>query len=212
MIQNKNIAWYTLVLLFLLTNVFYVSAQSSSKTSAQKEEEIKLNENAVKMIQFDFTAQPNNKIEKMLEAPLEAEWKKFKEKVPFKRSFADTTTVKQIDGYVRATPYSIWNRYNEDPIESVMPTLKKKWSVYWKLTPYLNKQNEEYGKTIIPSTGEMYEALTAPSGSGVVIETDFNKLLFESLTARGRAIKHNRKYANAWKTYAIYVSGNRIKR
>ena len=68
MIQNKNIAWYTLVLLFLLTNVFYVSAQSSSKTSAQKEEEIKLNENAVKMIQFDFTAQPNNKIEKMLEA------------------------------------------------------------------------------------------------------------------------------------------------
>ena len=135
MTQNKNIAWYTLVLLLLLTNVFYASAQSTSKTSAQKEEEIKLNENAVKMIQFDFTAQPNNKIEKMLEAPLEAEWKKFKEKVPFKRSFADTTTVKQIDGYVRATPYSIWNRYNEDPIESVMPTLKKKWSVYWKLTP-----------------------------------------------------------------------------
>lgn len=205
MTQNKNIAWHTLVLLLLLTNVFYASAQSTSKTSAQKEEEIKLNENAVKMIQFDFTAQPNNKIEKMLEAPLEAEWKKFKEKVPFKRSFADTTTVKQIDGYVRATPYSIWNRYNEDPIESVMPTLKKKWSVYWKLTPYLHKQNEEYGKTIIPSTGEMYEALTAPSGSGVVIETDFNKLLFESLTARGRAIKHNRKYANAWKTYATYV-------
>ena len=56
MIQNKNIAWYTLVLLFLLTNVFYVSAQSTSKTSAQKEEKIKLNENAVKMIQFDFTA------------------------------------------------------------------------------------------------------------------------------------------------------------
>ena len=100
MTQNKNIAWHTLVLLLLLTNVFYASAQSTSKTSAQKEEEIKLNENAVKMIQFDFTAQPNNKIEKMLEAPLEAEWKKFKEKVPFKRSFADTTTVKQIDGYV----------------------------------------------------------------------------------------------------------------
>ena len=101
MTQNKNIAWYTLVLLLLLTNVFYASAQSTSKTSAQKEEEIKLNENAVKMIQFDFTAQPNNKIEKILEAPLEAEWKKFKEKVPFKRSFADTTTVKQIDGYVK---------------------------------------------------------------------------------------------------------------
>lgn len=197
MIQYKGIIYQIFIFSFLLAN--------SLKASAQKDEEPKLNENAVKMIQFDFTPQPDNKIEKILEAPLDMEWKKFKEKVPFKRSFADTATVKKIEGYVRVQPYTIWNRFDEDPIQSVMPTLKKKWSVYWKLTPYLHTRQEEYGKTTVPSTGKTYDAVTAPSGSSVSIETDFNKLLFESLTARGRAIKYNRKHANSWKTYSTYV-------
>lgn len=193
--QEKSTTPYTLIILLLLTSTFNAFAQK---------EELRLNENAVKMIQFDFTPQSDNKIEKMLEAPIDMEWKRFKEKVPFKRSFADTTTVKKIEGYVRAQPYTIWNRFDEDPINSVMPTIEKKWSVYWKLTPYLHAQ-EDYGKTITPSAGKTYDKVTAPSGSSVSIETDFNKLLFENLTARGRAIRHNRKYANSWKTYSTYV-------
>ena len=41
--------------------------------------------------------------------------------------------------------------------------------------------------------------------SGASISLDFDKLLFESLTKRGRAIKHNRTHATAWKKYASYI-------
>lgn len=37
-----------------------------------------------------------------------------------------------------------------------------------------------------------------------LVTFDADKLLFENLTKRGRAIKHNRKYAQAWKIYNDY--------
>ena len=33
---------------------------------------------------------------------------------------------------------------------------------------------------------------------------DADKILYENFTKRGRAIKHNREHANAWKTYNDY--------
>lgn len=38
---------------------------------------------------------------------------------------------------------------------------------------------------------------------------DADKFLFENFTKRGRAIKHNREHANAWKTYNDYKPANK---
>ena len=59
---------------------------------------------------------------------------------------------------------------------------------------------------IKPVPGETYLYVTSPAGPGASISLDFDKLLFESLTKRGRAIKHNRTHATAWKKYASYIS------
>lgn len=185
-----------LAIILAWTNALTLQAQ-------EQEAEMKLNENAIKMIQFDFT-QNEKKTNRLLEAPMDKQWMKFKESVPFKRSFADTTTVKKIEGFVRAQPFTPWTRYGENPITEVMPTLEKKWTFHWKLNPF-RQTKEEYGRTIEPSAGKMYESVTNPMGSGVSISVDFDKLLYESLTKRGRAIRRNRKNANAWKIYADYV-------
>ena len=47
--------------------------------------------------------------------------------------------------------------------------------------------------------------LTPPVTSAPIATFDADKILFETFTARGRAIKHNRKHANAWKIYNDYV-------
>lgn len=47
--------------------------------------------------------------------------------------------------------------------------------------------------------------VNSPTGPGVSISVDFDKLLYENLTKRGRAIKHNRTHAVAWKKYADYI-------
>lgn len=173
---------YCLGLLVLTTTA------SASAQEASDEKELKLNENAIRMIQFEFTPKEKIGMEKPGEAPLQKRWMEFKEKVPFRRSFADTTKVKKISGFVRAIPYTIWKKYGEDPIRDFMPNVEKEWTFYWKL-----------------NTADARPAADPQEGVGVRIEVDFDKLLYESLTARGRAIKRNRKHANAWKTYADYV-------
>ena len=189
-----------LAALFLWTSAAPLFSQEK-----KDEKELRLNENAIKMIQFDFTrTKEDNPVEKMVEAPLEKRWMKFKEAVPFKRSFADTTIVKQIDGFVRAEPYTIWTRFGENPVYDVMPSIDKEWTINWKINPY-RKQNTEYGHTLKPSTGMGYDSATGSAGVGVVLTVDYDKFLYEHLTVRGRAIRHNRKHANAWKTYADYV-------
>ena len=40
---------------------------------------------------------------------------------------------------------------------------------------------------------------------GATYTFDAEKLLYENLTTRGRAIKRNRKHANAWKSYMDYI-------
>ena len=191
---------YSLTVLLLSASV--PSAFSQGKTD---EKELKLNENAVKMIQFDF-AQPKEEspLEKMIEAPMEKRWMKFKETVSFKRSFADTTTVKRIDGYVRAEPYTAWTRFGENPVYDVMPSVEKKWDIHWKLNPF-DKMEEEYGHSLKPTTGRAYQSASGSAGVGTSLTVDFDKFFYEHFTARGRAIRHNRKYANAWKTYADYA-------
>ena len=84
------------------------------------------------------------------------------------------------------------------------PPSKKKWTIQWKLNPF-RQYRGEYGREIKPVPGETYLYVTSPAGPGASISLDFDKLLFESLTKRGRAIKHNRTHATAWKKYASYI-------
>ena len=46
--------------------------------------------------------------------------------------------------------------------------------------------------------------LEIPKTSAPLATFDADKFLYENFTKRGRTIKHNRKHANAWKTYNEY--------
>lgn len=194
--STRHIATY-LGLLFLAAEVAPLSAQNE-----KKEEEIKLNEDAIKMIQFDFV--PNENRYQPLNAPMDKKWMQFKEDLSMPRSMIDSTRVKKITGYIRAEPYTIWTKFGENPVYDVMPTIEKKWKIYWNINPN-QKRRGEYGRDLKPVPGETYLYVNSPTGPGVSISVDFDKLLYESLTKRGRAIKHNRTHAVAWKKYANYI-------
>lgn len=172
----------------------------------QQEKELQLNMDAVKMIQFNFnpTSKPENK---PLEAPLNKKWMDFKVDLKVPRSLIDTTKVKKPEGYVRMEPYTIWTRFGEDPVYDVLVTGRpKKWEISWTLNPNQVYRDENYGRSLMPSTGRVYRDLNAPIGPTFGIGgLDFIGFLYDNLSPRGRMLAHNRKHANAWKTYADYV-------
>lgn len=172
----------------------------------QQEKELQLNMDAVKMIQFDFdpSSKPENK---PLEAPLDKKWMDFKVDLKVPRSLIDTTKVKKPEGYVRMEPYTIWTRFGEDPVYDVLVTGRpKKWEISWTLNPNQVYRDENYGRSLMPSTGRVYRDLNAPIGPTFAIGgLDFIGFLYDNLSPRGRMLAHNRKHANAWKTYADYV-------
>lgn len=172
----------------------------------QQEKELQLNMDAVKMIQFDFnpTSKPENK---PLEAPLNKKWMDFKVDLKVPRSLIDTTKVKKPEGYARMEPYTIWTRFGEDPVYDVLVTGRpKKWEISWTLNPNQVYRDENYGRSLMPSTGRMYESVGGSAGVGIGIGgLDFIGFLYDNLSPRGRMLAHNRKHANAWKTYADYV-------
>lgn len=170
----------------------------------EKEKEFRLNEDAVRMIQFDFSGTKPPR-EEMKAATLDKPWMKFKHDLRQPRSLIDTTRVKKPTGYIRMLPYSIWTRFGEDPVYDVMVLGRpKKWEIHWTLNPYA-LPDEDYGKTLSPGAGSMYERAVGRVGSGAVVGgLDFIGFVYSNLTPRGRMLKHNRKHANAWKTYKDY--------
>lgn len=193
----KQINYHRKIIFYCMTIVLPAHLQAQ-----QKEEELKLNMDAVKMIQFNFNPTTSH-TEQPLDAPLEKEWMEFRTDLSVPRSLTDTTKIKKIEYYVRPEPYTIWVRFGENPVYDVIPSLRKQWKIHWTLNPF-RYYKEEYGKSIKPGTGEVYNGISSPTGPSVVVFFDADKLLYESLTKRGRAIKHNRKHANAWKTYKDY--------
>lgn len=176
----------------------------AQQQTANKGNEMQLNADAIKMIQFDFTPPTKeDKYRKLKEAPIDKDFMKFKTDLRMPRSLTDTTRVNKPDGYVRAEPFTIWTRFGEDPIYDVLPYTIKKWEIHWTLNPFSN-QKGEYGRNLRPSSGNAYDEASSMSGAGVAVNFDADKLLYESLTKRGRAIRRNRKLAQAWKTYAAY--------
>ena len=81
--------------------------------------------------------------------------------------------------------------------QKLMIVDEKPWMRFIKKLPseFIRKEIPESEITFKPN-------LTLPPNvSTSLIGFDADKLLFENLTKRGRAIKHNRKHAKAWKTY-----------
>lgn len=183
------------ILLYASGNTFSASAQTD-------EEELHLNMDAVRMIQFDFSSISKPEA-KPVEAPMEKKWMQFKTDIAMPRSLLDTTTVKKPGKFIRLLPFSIWTRFDEDPIYDVLVTGRPSGlEMTWSLGKTVYK--EEYGKSIMPAPGETYQSLMT-KGAGITIENlDINKFLTENFTRRGRMLRHNRKHANAWKTYKDY--------
>lgn len=183
------------ILLYASGNTFSASAQTD-------EEELHLNMDAVRMIQFDFSSISKPEA-KPMEAPMEKKWMQFKTDIAMPRSLLDTTTVKKPGKFIRLLPFSIWTRFDEDPIYDVLVTGRPcGLEMTWSLGKTVYK--EEYGKSIMPAPGETYQSLMT-KGAGITIENlDINKFLTENFTRRGRMLRHNRKHANAWKTYKDY--------
>ena len=173
--------------------------------SQQQEKELQLNMDAVKMIQFDFNPLPKQE-NKPLEAPLNKKWMDFKVDLKVPRSLIDTTKVWKPESYVRMEPYTIWTRFGEDPVYDVLVAGRpKQWEISWTLNPNRVYADEEYGRSIKPSTGRMYESVGGSAGVGIGIGgLDFMGFIYDNMTRRGRMLAHNRKHANAWKRYADY--------
>ena len=164
----------------------------------QQEKELQLNMDAVKMIQFDFD--PSSKLEnKPLEAPLNKKWMDFKVDLKVPRSLIDTTKVKKPEGYVRMEPYTIWTRFGEDPVYDVLVTGRpKKWEISWTLNPNQVYRDENYGRSLMPSTGRVYRDLNAPIGPTFGIGgLDFIGFLYHNSSPRRGVLAPHRQQANA---------------
>ena len=187
-------------ILFCLTGMFPLSAQEQ-----KEDKEIRINTDAVKMIQFDFNGNSPERKESPKEAPMEKGWMNFRGYTGIPRNMTDTATLWKPTGWFRFEPYTIWTKYWEDPIfDKLVSGRPKKLEISWTLNPYTT-YHEEYGLSIAPSTGMMYQRATSSLGSSAVIGgLDFIGFLYNTLSPRGRMLAHNRKHATAWKTYKDY--------
>jgi len=171
-------------------------AQSERKDSLQqkKEGEIYINQEAVKNIEFNFL--PQTEIMKPKPQMNESKpWMEFRKDLPM--SLTDTTSLRK-KKYIRIQPYTIWG-YDDAHLRYKKDTL----TIRMKLNPEKIKP--------LPGMGHGYRVLPAGMDQSVTPSNhpiggfSADKILFETFTKRGRAIKRNKKKAKAWKTYKDYV-------
>lgn len=169
-----------------------------------EESELKLNEEAIKLIKFDFMPEMESEINKPMEAPLEKSWMQFKSDLAVPRSLTDTTKVRKPGGYIRMLPYSIWTKFGEDPVYDVMVFgRKKEYKITWTINPF-GETGENFGRSIDPSAGVISDGMRI-KGAGIAIGSlDIMGFIYYNMTAKGRMLKHNSKHANAWKIYQKY--------
>ena len=171
-------------------------AQNEKKDSLQqkKEGEIYINQEAVKSIEFNFLP-PKEIMNAQPKMDETKPWMEFRKDLP--SSLTDTTTLRKRK-YIRMLPYSIWGHDR-----SYLLMNKDSLIIRMQLNPENIKPlpGMGHGYRVVP---EGMDQSVTPSNRPV---TGFSadKLLFENLTKRGRAIKRNRKKAKAWKIYKDYV-------
>ena len=196
---------FTLLLSLCTLGFLPAAAQDpdGKPSNPQDTTELRLNTDAVKLIQFDFTPDLS-KMNQPKEAPLDKKWMEFKADLSLPRSLIDTTRVRKPTGYIRLAPYDIWTKYGEEPVyDRTVEGRPKEQKIYWTFNPYRSYYNDDWSPT--PSTGSMYQMNTSPVGPAICINNlDFIMTLYETFNKHGRTLRHNRKYANAWKTYKDY--------
>ena len=174
--------------------ILSAQAQNEKKDSLQQKKEIYINQEAVKSIEFNFMGQP----EIMKPKPKMDErkpWMEYRKDLPV--NMTDTITYRK-KKYIRMLPYSIWGydnshlRYRKDTLSIRMKLNMEKI----KPAPGMG-----HGYRVVP--GGMDQSVTPSNNPIGGFSAD--KILFENLTKRGRAIKRNKKKAKAWKTYKDYV-------
>ena len=175
----------SLSILFCLMGILTSKAQLSRRDSIRLKQllegnkEIKLNQEAVKSIQFNFAPDINEMHKpKMSE---EKPWMEFNKSLP--KNFNDTVQWRK-PKFIRLLPYTIFTRLGEDPVNDIIIKTRK--------DTLRMKLKLDYLKEYIPQHQP-------------VVSFDAEKLLYENLTKRGRAIRRNRKRAKAWKIYNDYV-------
>ena len=103
-----------------------------------------------------------------------------------------------------------WMRFNDDASKSIMypPKNPNDMRITMQINP--NSHTDFYDQSDIDIRNRRIPAPTGEGdamqiGTGVSFAFDAEKLLYENLTERGRLLKHNRKYANAWKNYKDFI-------
>ena len=172
-------------ILFCIIGILPSKAQLSRRDSIrlkqllEGDKEIKLNQEAVKSIQFNFAPDINEMHKpKMSE---EKPWMEFNKSLP--KNFNDTVQWRK-PKFIRLLPYTIFTRLGEDPVNDIIIKTRK--------DTLRMKLKLDYLKEYIPQHQP-------------VVSFDAEKLLYENFTKRGRAIRRNRKRAKAWKIYNDYV-------
>ena len=171
-------------------------SKDSIHTDNKINKELKLNENAIKMIQFDFS--PSHKEQaKPHPAPMDKPWMEYQVDLAIPKNLIDTVKVRKSKN-PRLLPYTIWTKFGENPVYDVLVFGKKKeLKISWTLDLYFE---ENYGRSLMPIPKSMIPS--GPANSSVVIKNlDFMGFIYDNFTKQGRIRKHNQKYATAWKTY-----------
>lgn len=179
--------------------IFTERRNSSEKGSFSndKNHDFKFNKDAVKLIQFDFTPREEENYKPQL-APLDKKWMDFQVDLAVPKSMIDTTKIRRPKNYLRMNPYSIWTHYGENPVYDVLVFGNaKRFKMHMDID--LSKI-ETYSRQMAPITGK-YNQTTYTGSSAVIADLDFIGFLYYNFNKQGRIRKHNRKYANAWKTY-----------
>ena len=162
------------------------------------EEELIINKEAVKSIHFDFKP-TKDAIQGSPMISQDKPWMKFLDALP--RNFGDTTQWIKPQ-YVRFTPYTPYTRWDEDPVNDPIITNEKELKISMVLNVNSAIKYDVREQRVI-LTGKNNNAIQVSVGATYTFDAE--KLLYENLTTRGRAIKRNRKHANAWKSYMDYI-------
>ena len=207
-IDRRAVGYIVILLLFsfaaqakalVANDSLYVSRTLSADSLMKHEGELKLNNDAVKLIQFDFLPSEKKENSVLQSTPINKPWMDFQVDLSVPKSMIDTVKVQRPENYIRMLPYSIWTKFGENPVFDVLVFgNKKRLDITWNLDL---EDLEEFGRNVIPNAGRFNPNANMGGASVVIDNLDFIGFLYDNLNKQGRIRKHNRKHANAWKTY-----------
>lgn len=152
------------------------------------DEEIKLNDRAVKSIRFGLPKEQLPNLDPIMS--MDKPSLKFNEELP--DIFSDSLAKYRVRPTLR--PYNIFTRYNEDPIHAPDNCFSRSWAS--KL--FHNTNNEFDVRMQRVSAGRRSDDV---KGFGVGYSFSMEDVLQQLFSKKGRARLRNAKNANAWKTY-----------